>query len=343
MLFRSFDMLDRARRAGRNHDALTRFATTQFMPGPPGEAWRAVSPIDRLRTDAPPMLVIHGGGDVLLRVAMGPVSQVFGQPIVIDNRPSAGLIVGMEATAKSAPDGYTLCMSPIGALAISPHMFAKLPYVIERDFQPIAQLTNGPLMLAVSTSLPASSAREIVEYAKANPGKLSFASSGNGTITHLIGELFKARTGIDVVHVPYKTGVQAAPDLMEGRIQYMFDNIIWSLPMVREGKLKGLAITTRQRSRLAPDIPTVAESGVPGFEGITWLGLAVPAKTPDPVVERLAKELTAILAEPEVITKLAATGAEPPTTPGPEGMRTMLADDIGRWKGILSEGKIDLK
>jgi tripartite-type tricarboxylate transporter receptor subunit TctC len=183
----------------------------------------------------------------------------------------------------------------------------------------------------------------LIAYAKARPGQLSFASSGNGTITHLIGELFKARTGIDVVHVPYRTGVQSAPDVMEGRVQYIFDNIIWSLPMIRAGQLKGLAITTSQRSTLAPDIPTVAESGVPGFEGITWLGLAAPAKTPEPVIARLAAELRAVLADKETIAKLAATGAEPPAAPGPDGMRALLDEDIARWKGILSDGKIKLQ
>jgi tripartite-type tricarboxylate transporter receptor subunit TctC len=184
---------------------------------------------------------------------------------------------------------------------------------------------------------------ELVAYAKARPGQLSFASSGNGTITHLIGELFKARTGIDVVHVPYRTGVQSAPDVMEGRVQYIFDNIIWSLPMIRQNKLKGLAITSKARSSLAPDIPTVAESGVAGFEGITWLGLAAPAKTPEPVIARLSVELKAVLADKETIAKLAATGAEPPSAPGPDGMRALLDDDLARWKGILSDGKIKLQ
>jgi tripartite-type tricarboxylate transporter receptor subunit TctC len=143
--------------------------------------------------------------------------------------------------------------------------------------------------------------------------------------------------------VPYRTGVQSATDVMEGRVQYIFDNIIWSLPMIRAGQLKGLAITTSQRSTLAPDIPTVAESGVPGFEGITWLGLAAPAKTPEPVVTRLAAELKAVLADKETIAKLAATGAEPPASAGPEGMRALLDDDLTRWKAILSDGKIKLQ
>ena len=211
------------------------------------------------------------------------------------------------------------------------------------DFNLIGLTGILPNILIVSPKVPANSTAELIAYAKDRPGQLSFASSGNGTITHLIGELFKARTGIDVVHVPYRTGVQSATDIMEGRVQYIFDNIIWSLPMIRAGKLKGLAITTKQRSPLAPDIPTVSESGVPDFEGITWLGLAAPAKTPDAIVARLDGALRAVLAEPEVIAKLAATGAEPPTAPGPEGMRALLTEDIARWQGILGEGKIKLQ
>jgi tripartite-type tricarboxylate transporter receptor subunit TctC len=200
-----------------------------------------------------------------------------------------------------------------------------------------------PNLLIVSPKVPANNVSELIAYAKERPGQLTFASSGNGTITHLIGELFKARTGIDVLHVPYRTGVQSAPDIMEGRVQYIFDNIIWSLPMVRQGKLKGLAITSKARSSLAPDIPTVAESGVLGFEGITWLGLAAPAKTPEPVIKRLDTELRAILAEQDVIAKLAATGAEPPSAPGPAGMNALLDEDLASWKSILGDGKIKLQ
>jgi tripartite-type tricarboxylate transporter receptor subunit TctC len=172
---------------------------------------------------------------------------------------------------------------------------------------------------------------------------MSFASSGNGTITHLIGELFNARAGIQAIHVPYRTGVQAAPDVMAGRVHYQFDNIIWSLPMIRSGQLKGLAITTKQRSPLAPDIPTVAESGVPGFEGISWLGLVAPARTPEPVIARLNAELTAVLNDADVVSKMAAAGAEPPAVKGPEGFRALLGEDTARWKAIFAEGKIQLK
>jgi tripartite-type tricarboxylate transporter receptor subunit TctC len=284
-----------------------------------------------------------GGTDAIARVLAEKLGPRLGQPVVVENKAGAASAIGTAYVAKAAPDGYTLLMTTSSALVILPLIQPAGSLNYDRsDFNLIGLTGLLPNLLIVSPKVPANSTAELIAYAKSRPGQLSFASSGNGTITHLIGELFKARTGIDVVHVPYKTGVQSAPDLMEGRIHYIFDNIIWSLPQVRAGKLKGLAITSKQRSPLAPDIPTVAET-VPGFEGITWLGLAAPAKTPDAVVARLDKELRAVLKEPEVVAKLAATGAEVPTTPGPEGIRALLAQDIKLWQGILGEGKIKLK
>jgi tripartite-type tricarboxylate transporter receptor subunit TctC len=263
---------------------------------------------------------------------------------VVENKAGAASAIGTAYVAKAPADGYTLLMTTNSAMVILPLTQAAGSLNYDRaDFAMIGLTGILPNLLIVSPKLPVNSVSELVAYAKARPGQLSFASSGNGTITHLIGELFKARTGIDVVHVPYRTGVQSAPDVMEGRVQYIFDNIIWSLPMIRAGQLKGLAITSSQRSTLAPDIPTVAETGVPGFEGITWLGLAAPAKTPEPVIARLAAELKAVLADKETIAKLAATGAEPPTASGPDGMRALLDDDLARWTGILSDGKIKLQ
>jgi tripartite-type tricarboxylate transporter receptor subunit TctC len=263
---------------------------------------------------------------------------------VVENKAGAASAIGTAYVGKAAPDGYTLLMTTNSAMVILPLTQPAGSLNYDRaDFSMIGLTGILPNLLIVSPKVPVNSVSELIAYAKARPGQLSFASSGNGTITHLIGELFKARTGIDVVHVPYRTGVQSAPDVMEGRVQYIFDNIIWSLPMIRAGQLKGLAITTSQRSTLAPDIPTVAESGVPGFEGITWLGLAAPAKTPAPVIARLSTELKAVLADKETIAKLAATGAEPPTAPGADGMRAMLDEDIARWKGILGDGKIKLQ
>jgi tripartite-type tricarboxylate transporter receptor subunit TctC len=285
-----------------------------------------------------------GGTDAIGRVVAEKLAARLGQPVVVENKAGAASAIGTAYVAKAPADGYTLLMTTNSAMVILPLTQAAGTLNYDRaDFAMIGLTGILPNLLIVSPKLPVNSVSELIAYAKARPGQLSFASSGNGTITHLIGELFKARTSIDVVHVPYRTGVQSAPDVMEGRVQYIFDNIIWSLPMIRAGQLKGLAITTSRRSTLAPDIPTVAESGVPGFEGITWLGLAAPAKTPEPVVTRLATELKAVLADKETIAKLAATGAEPPAAPGPDGMRALLDDDLARWKGILSDGKIKLQ
>jgi tripartite-type tricarboxylate transporter receptor subunit TctC len=263
-----------------------------------------------------------GGTDAIARVLAEKLAARLGQPVVVENKAGAASAIGTAYVAKAAPDGYTLLMTTNSALVILPLIQPAGSLNYDRaDFNLIGLTGILPNLLIVSPKVPANTTAELIAYAKERPGQLSFASSGSGTITHLIGELFNARAGISAVHVPYRTGVQSAPDVMEGRIQYIFDNIIWSLPQVRAGKIKGLAITTSRRSPLAPDIPTVAESGVPGFEGITWLGLAAP----------------------DVIAKLAATGAEPPTAPGPEGMRALLAQDIERWSGILREGKIKLQ
>ena len=229
-----------------------------------------------------------GGTDAIGRVIAEKLAARLGQPVVVENKAGAASAIGTAYVGKASPDGYTLLMTTNSAMVILPLTQPPGSLNYDRnDFSMIGLTGILPNLLIVSPKVPVNSVSELIAYAKARPGQLSFASSGNGTITHLIGELFKARTGIDVVHVPYRTGVQSAPDVMEGRVQYIFDNIIWSLPMIRAGQLKGLAITTSQRSTLAPDIPTVAESGVPGFEGITWLGLAAPAKTPEPVIARL--------------------------------------------------------
>jgi tripartite-type tricarboxylate transporter receptor subunit TctC len=285
-----------------------------------------------------------GGTDAIARVLAEKLAGRLGQPVVVENKAGAASAIGTAYVAKAAPDGYTLLMTTNSALVILPLIQPAGSLNYDRaDFNLIGLTGILPNLLIVSPKVPANSTAELIAYAKERPGQLSFASSGNGTITHLIGELFNARAGISAVHVPYRTGVQSAPDVMEGRIHYIFDNIIWSLPQVRAGKIKGLAITTSRRSPLAPDIPTVAESGVPGFEGITWLGLAAPAKTPDAAIARLDKELRVALAEPDVVAKLAATGAEPPAALGPEGMHSLLAEDIARWSGILREGKIKLQ
>jgi tripartite-type tricarboxylate transporter receptor subunit TctC len=288
--------------------------------------------------------VAGSGTDTITRIISEKLAVRLGQPVVVENKAGAASAIGTSYAAKAEPDGYTLLMTTNSAQVILPLIqpAGSLTYQ-SGDFSPIGLTSILPNVLIVSPKVPAQNVAEFVAYAKARPGELSFASSGTGAITHLIGELFNARAGITALHVPYRTGVQAAPDVMEGRIHYQFDNIIWSLPMIRDGKLRGLAITTRQRSPLAPGIPTVAEQGLPGFEGISWLGLVAPSKTPEPVIARLNTELAAILAEPDVVAKMAATGGEPPTAKGPAGYRALLTEDTARWKAIFAEGKIKLQ
>ncbi len=281
------------------------------------------------------------GTDTIARIVAEKLSAHLGQPIVIENRAGAAGAIATAYVARAAPDGYTLLMGTSSALMILPLVqpAGSLNFDPVRDFSPIGAAATLPNLLIVSPKLPVNSVAELVEHAKRNPGKLSFASSGPGTITHLIGELFKARTGIEVQHIPYRSGVLSAPDLMEGRVDYLFDNIIWSLPMIRAGQLKSFGITSRERSRLAPDMPTISESGLPGFEAITWVALLAPARTPDLAIQRLNTELAAVLDDPDTVARLANTGAEP-ARGGPEGLRNLMAADTALWSALIRDANI---
>ena len=277
--------------------------------------------------------------DIVARALAVELTSVLGQPLVIDNRPGAGLIIGLELTARSAPDGYTLCMSPIGALAISPHMFDKLPYVIERDFQPIALLTNGPLMLVATTSLPVNSAREIVEYARKYPGKLSFASSTVGSPGHLAGELLRMATGGLIEHVPYKGGATAITDLIAGRVQIMFEGTSSVGPHVRSGKLHGIAVTAEKRVGAFPDMPTMAESGLQGFDISVWQGMVAPAGLPRPLLDRINAAVNRALAAPNFKTRMTELGSEPAGgTPGE--FAALIKRDSTRWGEVIRKAGI---
>ena len=206
---------------------------------------------------------------------------------MIDNRPGGALTLGLDLTAKADPDGYTICMGPIGALAINRHMVAKLPYDIERDLQPIALVTRGHLLLAVSPTLPFQSVQEIIDYAKQNPGKLLNASSSNGSPGHVGGELFKYMSGTDIVHVPYRGGAAAINDLIAGRVHLMFESLNSIAPHAKSGTVRPLAVSGARRSPGFPDLPTVAEAGVPGYEAPTWSGVIAPAGVPRPIIDKL--------------------------------------------------------
>jgi tripartite-type tricarboxylate transporter receptor subunit TctC len=249
--------------------------------------------------------------DTVARLLGQRVSEAVKQPVVVDNKPGAGGNIGAADVARAAPDGYTILMGAVATHAINPTLYASIPYDPVRDFLPVTQVASTPNVLVVNPSVPAANVREFIAYAKANPGKLNFGSGSTGSAGHLAGELFKSMAGVEMTHVPYKGAAPAMNDLVGGQIQLMFDNLASSLGQVRAGRIKALAVTTAKRTALAPELPTVAESGRPGFDISTWFGIFVPAGTPRDVVERLHAEFTRALAEPQVREKMVALGAEP--------------------------------
>ena len=249
--------------------------------------------------------------DTVARLLAQKVTESTKQPVVVDNKPGAGGNIGADAVAKSAPDGYTLLMGAVATHAINPTLYASIPYDPVRDFAPVTQVASTPNVLVVNPSIPAANVKEFIAYAKANPGKLNFGSGSTGSAGHLAGELFRTLAGVDMTHIPYKGAAPAMQDLIGGRIQLMFDNLASSLGQVRAGAVKALAVTTAKRSGLAPELPTIAESGLPGFDISTWFGIFVPAGTPGAVVEKLHAEFTRALAAPDVRERMLALGAEP--------------------------------
>ncbi len=283
-----------------------------------------------------------GGADVLARTIMPRVARELGTTIVIDNRPGAGGNVGAEFVARSAPDGYTLLYGTNGTHAINRTLYANVPFDPVRDFAPVSRMTQIAALLVVTPSLPVGSVAELVAYAKANPGQVFFASAGNGTTSHLAGELFKTVAQVEIVHTPYRGGALAANDLVGGHVAMMIDVMPNVLPLARAGKLKALAVTTRTRVPAAPDIPTVAESGLPGFEVSAWDGVLAPAGTPPAVIDRLAAAIRVALADPEVRDALVARGAQPvPSTP--EEFARHIAAESEKWARVVrqSGAKID--
>ena len=242
--------------------------------------------------------------------------EAWGQPVVVENKPGAGGNIGADAVAKSPADGYTLVMGALSTHAVNPHLYAKMPYDALKDFAPVTLVAVTPNVLVLNPSVPANSVAELIALAKASPGKLSFASGSNGSAGHLAGELFKSLAKVDIVHVPYKGGAPAMQDLLGGQVQFMFDNLANSMAQMKAGKLKAFAVTTAKRSSLAPDLPTMAEVGVPGFDISTWYGIFVPAGTPPEIVRKLNAEIVRWLGSDDAKDKLKAQGAEPaPTTP----------------------------
>ena len=283
-----------------------------------------------------------GATDAISRAVAEHMTGTLGQPVVIDYRAGAGGEIAAAAAGKAPADGYTIIFATVSQLVVLPVTKPKLSYSVSKDFLPVGVVAKSPNLLLVSPRLPVNSLKELVAYAKQNPGKLNFASSGNGTITHLIGEMFKAQTGIDVVHVPYRTGVQAFAELTEGQIHFAFDTIVWSLPHVQGGTLKGFGITSAQRSEVAPEIPTVAEQGLPGFEGVTWYAIMAPAGTPEPVMAKLRAALSAALNDAATKQKVKKFGAVA-AYGGPDEFQALLVAETAKWERVVKEGNIKVQ
>ncbi len=280
--------------------------------------------------------------DTVARLLAADMAGPLGQAVVVEDRPGGALTIGIDLVAKSAPDGYTIGMGPIGAMAITRHMVAKLPYDIERDLQPIALVARGHLLLAVSPSLSVNSVKELIEYAKKNPGKLMNASSSNGSPGHVGGELFKYMTGTDIVHVPYKGGAMAINDLIAGHVQVMFESLNSISPFARSGKVKALAVSGAKRSVGFPDLPTVAEAGVPGYDAGTWTGVIGPAGLPRPILHKLNASINQAIASPGFLARFAQIGDEP-AGGTPEDFAETIRRDSAKWADVVkrSGAKID--
>ncbi len=279
-----------------------------------------------------------GATDLFARTLSQKMGERLGTSIVIDNKPGAGGSLGSDMAAKATADGQTLLFTTTSTHSIGPAIGAKLPYDTVRDFTPIAHVGNAPSIMLVPNSSPAKTVKEWIEYAKKNPGKLNYASSGNGTIVQLTAELFKAQAGVFVTHIPYKGTGLAIPDLVAGQLDVLFDSLSTGMPHVRDGRLRALAVTTLKRTPLAPDLPPVADT-LPGFESNTWFGLYGPKGLPAEVVNRVNTAANQALSDPEVRAKLTTLGIEPVTST-PAQFAKMVADDQAKWKRIIAERKI---
>jgi tripartite-type tricarboxylate transporter receptor subunit TctC len=280
--------------------------------------------------------------DTVARLLAPELSRALGQAVVVENRPGGALTIGIDAVAKSAPDGYSIGMGPIGALAITRHMVAKLPYDIERDLQPVALVARGHLLLAVSPSLPVHSVRELIDLAKKTPGKLVNASSSNGSPGHVAGELFKTMTGTDIVHVPYKGGAMAINDLIAGHVQVIWESLNSIAPHARSGKVRALAVSGARRSPGFPELPTIAEAGVPGYEAGTWTGIIAPAGLPPAVLARLNLAVNDAIRSPVFKERFSQIGDEPAGGTPAEFAETIRRESA-RWGEVVrrSGAKID--
>ena len=279
-----------------------------------------------------------GAVDPMARSIAQELAKAWGQPVVVDNRPGAGTIIATEILAKAPPDGYTVILSSV-ALTVNPAMHSKLPYDPVKDFTPISLVAKYPMMLVVNPKIPVHSVRELIAFLKARPGQINFSSTGIGTIQHLAGELFKSVTGVDMVHVPYKGSGLSMMSVMRGEVSLTMDVIVLLLPQVKAGNLRALAVTGAKRSPLAPNLPTVSETGLAGFEVSTWLGFLAPAGTPREVVKKWHQEIARILQLPEIRERQISQGIDPVGST-PEYFAEFIKAEIAKWGSMVKQAGI---
>jgi tripartite-type tricarboxylate transporter receptor subunit TctC len=280
-----------------------------------------------------------GSADILGRALGQKLSEGLGQPVLVENRPGAGTAIAAEAVAKSAGDGYTLMLGTVSSHAINPALNPKLPFDPVRDFVPVSLVASIPFALLVHPSVPVKDVRELVDYARRQPGKLDYSSAGNGTSNHLAAELFEAMTRTHMVHIPYRGSAPALQDLIAGRVALMFDLVLTAAPHVKSGAVRGLAVTGDKRSGVLPELPTVAESGVPGYEVSAWFGVFAPAGTPRAVVDRLNAEIGRALAAPDLRQRLVSQGADPVTS-SPDQFAAYLKTEIAKWAKVVKDAGV---
>jgi tripartite-type tricarboxylate transporter receptor subunit TctC len=299
---------------------------------------RAATAADHAWPEKPIRIVVPGGvggvTDIRARWLANRLARALGQPVIVDNKPGAGGNIGTELAARSAPDGYTLAIVHQGTMTMNPHLYARTGYDPLSDFVPITRVGVGPLVLVVHPSIPARTVGELIALAKTRPGQLSFGSPGTGTPPFMAGELFKHKAGIDITHVPYRGGGQETNDLVAGHISMSIEGTNVLLPFIRAGKLRALAVTSAHRSPILPDVPTMIEAGVPGYEYQGWVGLAAPAGTPAPIVDRLYREIAAILATPEAREWFAGWGLEPGGE-SPQVFSAIIRREYVEWGAVI--------
>ncbi len=283
-----------------------------------------------------------GSNDIVARLIAPKLAEGLGQSVVVDNRPGAGGNIAASAVLAAPPDGHTLLMCTTGTLSIQPFLVKSMPFDPEKDLLPVTQIANAPYLLLVNAGLPVKNVQELVAYAKKRPGELNFASSGNGTGGHLAGEMLKSKAGLDMVHVAYKGTGTAMADVLSGQVSVIFDQPVSSMPNVRGGKLRALAVASPRRLPGLPDVPTVSESGVPGFDPVTWTGLCAAKGTPPAAIERVQREVAKVIAMPEIAQRLVQDGLEPVGST-PAQFRDFLAADKKKWGTVIRDAKVTLE